>query len=200
MVATSLHTNELVIGYDLPLSRVPDLALRVGKPVRFDAPNGLGKTTLFRTLCGLRRPLAGSFVLKHQQLCLLPAGSGLPDAATVQEILDTWAAIEGCSQDAVHKAASALGLNSLLTLTPQHLSQGQNRRVALTRALATDADVLLLDEPFSGLDAQFAAQLEKALTELAKAKLVIYIAHDRHIPDSLRIKLMPASMNWAEDL
>ena len=200
MVATSLHTNELVIGYDLPLSRVPDLALRVGKPVRVDAPNGLGKTTLFRTLCGLRPPLAGSFVLKHQQLCLVPAGSGLPDAATVQEILDTWAAIEGCSQDAVHKAASALGLNSLLTLTPQHLSQGQSRRVALTRALATDADVLLLDEPFSGLDAQFAAQLEKSLTELAKAKLVIYIAHDRHIPDSLRIKLMPASMNWAEDL
>ena len=90
MVATSLHTNELVIGYDLPLSQVPDLALTVGQPVRVDAPNGLGKTTLFRTLCGLRPPLAGSFVLKHQQLCLLPAGSGLPDAATVQEILMTW--------------------------------------------------------------------------------------------------------------
>ena len=76
MVATSLHTNELVIGYDLPLSQVPDLALTVGQPVRVDAPNGLGKTTLFRTLCGLRPPLAGSFVLKHQQLCFFSSGFG----------------------------------------------------------------------------------------------------------------------------
>ena len=200
MVATSLHTNELVIGYDLPLSQVPDLALTVGQPVRVDAPNGLGKTTLFRTLCGLRPSLAGSFVLKHQQLCLLPAGSGLPDAATVQEILMTWGAIEGCNQNDVYAAAATMGLTSLLTLPPKHLSQGQRQRVALTRALATEADVLLLDEPFSGLDAQFAGQLEKSLTDLAKTKLVIYIAHDRHIADSIRIKLSPAFMDWATDL
>ena len=200
MVATSLHTNELVIGYDLPLSRVPNLALRVGKPVRVEAPNGLGKTTLFRTLCGLRPPLAGSFVLKHQQLCLLPAGSGLPDAATVEEILMTWAAIEGCRQDAVHNAASALGLASLLPMTPQHLSQGQRRRVALSRALATAADVLLLDEPFSGLDAQFAAHLETLLIDLAETKLVLYIAHDRHIQGSTRIQLSPAATNGVTGL
>ena len=93
-----------------------------------------------------------------------------------------------------------MGLTSLLTLPPQHLSQGQRQRVALTRALATEADVLLLDEPFSGLDAQFAGQLEKSLTELAKTKLVIYIAHDRHIADSIGIKLSPASIDWATDL
>ena len=200
MVATSLHTNELVIGYDLPLSQVPDLALTVGQPVRVDAPNGLGKTTLFRTLCGLRPPLAGSFVLKHQQLCFAPSGFGFARRSNRSRNLNDLGAIEGCNQNDVYEAASVMGLTSLLTLPPQHLSQGQRQRIALTRALATEADVLLLDEPFSGLDAQFAGQLEKSLTDLAKTKLVIYIAHDRHIADSIGIKLSPASMDWATDL
>ncbi|MCQ2405017.1 MAG: ATP-binding cassette domain-containing protein [Clostridia bacterium] len=142
--------------------------------------SGSGKTTLLRILCGLETPQAGELTdlpsrpaVVFQEDRLLPWKTALENVALVL----------GDTPDAKTRAKQALASVGLSdeeqARLPKALSGGQCRRVALARALALpDADALLLDEPFAGLDDDLVDTAAALLREAAKDKLVLVITHD----------------------
>ncbi|MBR5381966.1 MAG: ABC transporter ATP-binding protein [Oscillospiraceae bacterium] len=127
-----------------------DLTLDIPKKCVLKAPSGRGKTTLLRLAAGLLRPDAGSVSGAPEKIAFLFQDDRLLPWLTAEE--NVAAVLPGERKD---EAAAWLGyveLASLKNARPDELSGGQRRRVALARALAFGGDLLLLDEPFKGLD------------------------------------------------
>ena len=130
-------------------------------------PNGAGKTTLLRCLAGLELPLEGNIevagvdVLEepravHRRIGYLSDFYGLYDALTVRQCFAHAAAAHGVEEsrldEAVERTAERLELGALVGRRAAELSRGQRQRVAIGQALIHDPQVLMLDEPASGLD------------------------------------------------
>lgn len=143
--------------------------------------SGSGKTTLLRLLAGRIRPasgmvtgLAGKRVsMVFQEDRLLPWRTALENVALVRE---------GSEADA-RDLLSALGLSAEADQMPAALSGGMQRRVALARALNFGGDVLLLDEPFKGLDA--ALCMEAIAVVRGRFPLTVIATHDRAEAEAL---------------
>lgn len=167
-------------------------SVRQGELVAVIGPNGCGKTTLLRAIAGLVPPSAGRIGLGpdgvapragdgrvglvFQQPRLLGWRSTLENVALPLELAGTpraeW-------QEAAERALAQVGLADAKHLRPRELSGGMQQRVALARSLVTDPPLLLLDEPFSALDAlsreAFDAQLESMW--LAQRRTVVLVTH-----------------------
>ncbi len=134
--------------------------------------SGAGKTTLLRALAGLQKPDAGA----------ITGMEGRRVAFVFQEdrLLQWKSALENVAlvSDAEHAARwlTRLGLKDAMRLLPKELSGGMRRRVAVARALAYGGDLLLLDEPFGGLDAQSKAVTAEAI--LAAGLPIVLSTHD----------------------
>lgn len=136
--------------------------------------SGSGKTTLLRLIAGLERPQKGtiekpenlkiSFVFQEDRL--LPF-------YTVKENIK----LVCREENAAGQALEAVGLKQAEKAYPESLSGGMRRKVAIARALAFNGDVLLLDEPFSGLDETSKQQIAKAIRKQFEKKLIILVSH-----------------------
>ena len=158
------------VSFDLPKTGVTCLT----------GESGCGKSTLLRLLCGLETPQSGEITdppsrpaVVFQEDRLLPWETALQNVALpLGDIPDAKARAK--------KALDAVGLSDEeQARLPKALSGGQCRRVALARALALpDADALLLDEPFAGLDDDRVDAVAALLRDAAKEKPVFVITHD----------------------
>jgi NitT/TauT family transport system ATP-binding protein len=153
-------------------------------------PNGCGKSTLLRLVAGLLRPTAGTVAvggtmpaagdrrvgLAFQQPRLIPWRSTLDNVALPLELAGTALAER---RTAAVETLERVGLAHAAALRPRELSGGMAQRAALARALITDPRVLLLDEPFSALDAltreTFNAELQRLWLE--RRRTVILVTH-----------------------
>jgi heme exporter protein A len=140
---------------DLSFTVAPEQALILR------GPNGVGKTTLLRTIAGLQPALAGTITGGGESCAYASHADGVKATLTVAEALGFWAALHGCRvPKAVFAAFDLGGLRDRLGAT---LSAGQKRRLGLARLAVTGRKVLLLDEPTVSLDAasviRFAAWL-----------------------------------------
>ncbi len=144
--------------------------------VCFFGPSGCGKTTLLRLLCGLEQPQSGQI-----------AGRDTMSVAAVfqEDRLLPWRTVADnvrlaapgiTSQDAMRQL-EAVGLEHAAAVYPSELSGGMKRRAAIARALAADADLLVLDEPFTGLDAARAAVIAEHIRRQYTERLVIMVSH-----------------------
>jgi heme exporter protein A len=127
------------------------LTLPAGRALVLRGPNGIGKTTLLRTVAGLQPAVAGHISLAPESLTYAAHADGLKAALTTRENLAFWAAVHG--QRGVDAALDAMNLTALQDRLAQHLSAGQKRRLGLARLLVTGRPVWLLDEPTVSLDA-----------------------------------------------
>jgi NitT/TauT family transport system ATP-binding protein len=163
-----------------------------GELVAVIGPNGCGKSTLLRAIAGLVPPSGGRIGLGpdsappragdgrvgliFQQPRLLGWRSVLENVALPLELAGTMPAER---REAAERGLSQVGLVDVGDLRPRELSGGMQQRVALARSLVTDPPVLLLDEPFSALDAlsreAFDAQLESLW--LAQRRTVVLVTH-----------------------
>lgn len=154
-------------------------------------PNGAGKSTLLRVLAGERRPDRGGVFLDGVAVTAdLPAWrsrigvvghrTGLYAKLTVAENLAFFASLYGrAARGRAREALAAAGAEDLADRPAERLSRGQRQRAALSRALLRDPDVLLLDEPFTGLDAAAAAALAGTLRERGRCpRIVVLATHD----------------------
>jgi heme ABC exporter ATP-binding subunit CcmA len=186
-----------------------DLDVATGEVVLLSGGNGAGKTTLLRLVAGLLPLTSGEgTVLGHdlrtdrrgarRRLALMGHATACYDDLTVRENLRFAAKACGRGADALAVAESAIarvGLDDRADVVHLRLSAGQRRRLSLAAVLVRDAELLLLDEPHAGLDADGRAVLDAVIAEAAAAgRTVIVSSHelDRVRPLSTREVVMVA--------
>ncbi|ULB08768.1 heme ABC exporter ATP-binding protein CcmA [Cereibacter azotoformans] len=124
--------------------------LAAGAALILRGPNGIGKTTLLRTVAGLQPAVAGDVSMAPESVAYAAHADGLKATLTVAENLAFWAAIYGT--DEVSRAMERMNLAALADRQAQNLSAGQKRRLGLARLLVTGRPLWVLDEPTVSLD------------------------------------------------
>jgi heme exporter protein A len=126
------------------------LQLEPGCVLVLRGPNGVGKTTLLRTIAGLQPPLAGEISMPPESLAYAGHADGVKPTLSVAENLEFWAAVHGTR--GIADALNGLALADLARRPARNLSAGQKRRLGLARLLVTGRPCWLLDEPTVSLD------------------------------------------------
>lgn len=193
---------------------VRDLTFEIpdGKLVGLLGPSGCGKSTTLNMICGLERPTSGKIFFGEEDVTALPPelrGVGMvfqnyalyPHLTVMQNILFPLENLKGkdrpSRQEMRQRAletAKLVQIEELLERKPKELSGGQQQRVAIARALVKEPQILLLDEPFSNLDARLRIELREDIRALQKQLGIttIFVTHDQEEAMSIsdRILLM----------
>lgn len=149
--------------------------------------SGCGKTTALRLLAGLEKPTSGSVNGVRRVSMVFQEDRLLPWRTALENVLLTGADVEKAQE-----LLAELGLTVEETQAyPQHLSGGQQRRVALARALAAESDILLLDEPFNGLDEGTWMDVVPLIKKVAETRPVVLVTHIREQIEALKATVIP---------
>lgn len=160
-------------------------ALKPGQVLHLKGPNGIGKTTLLRTIAGLFPSAAGHIELVDNQGATLNMSSigyighklALEGLLTVEENLHFMSLAEQ-NQGNVEGALAAIELQAYRHQLTSHLSQGQQKRLSLARFFLLKRTLWLLDEPFTALDNFYQASFKQAIEKFVQANgMVILTSH-----------------------
>lgn len=182
------------LSFDYPGHRALDrvsLTVEQGSVTALVGPNGAGKTTLMRCIAGLETPLAGTITVAgmnvvekprevHRLMGYLSDFFGLYQELTVAQCLEYAAASQGLPEHSITKAVQAIALHLGLSERLQHasgtLSRGLRQRVAIGQAIIHGPQVLLLDEPASGLDPEARASLAALFRQLQASGMTLLVS------------------------
>ncbi len=170
--------------------------LRAGRALILRGPNGIGKTTLLRTVAGLQPPLAGRVDCAQDGIAYGAHSDGLKATLSVTENLGFWASVYGGRE--IGPAMEAMNLVTLRDRAAHSLSAGQKRRLGLARLLVTGRPVWVLDEPTVSLDAAsvalFAAAVRAHLAQGGSALIATHIdlgLHEAEVLDLSPFRAAP---------
>ena len=167
------ETQGLVIGYDSPLSKPLDLSMERGQKIALVGANGIGKTTLLKSILGLIPALEGSVRLGDNLEIGYFEQEGSYDNATtcIEEI---WQEFPGFSQYEVRAALAKCGLTTKhIESQVRVLSGGEQAKVRLCKLINRESNILLLDEPTNHLDVDAKEELKRALQAYKGSILLI---------------------------
>jgi iron(III) transport system ATP-binding protein len=190
-----LSIEGLVVAYDGdPVVRDLDLVVEDGRIAAILGPSGCGKTTLLRTIAGFLRPVRGTLALddrivagpswvppERRGVGIVPQEGALFPHLDVRRNIAFGLPRGAAADDRVDELLDLIGLPGAGRLRPSELSGGMQQRVALARALAPEPDLILLDEPFSALDAGLRASLRhevRALLQRTRTTAIL-VTHDQ---------------------
>ncbi|MCR4956126.1 MAG: ATP-binding cassette domain-containing protein [Lachnospiraceae bacterium] len=184
-------TKELVIGYDEALSIPLNLTMERGEKIVLVGANGIGKTTLLKSILGLIKPLSGeveagdylSIGYFEQEM------SNVGDATCIDEI---WNEFPSFSQYEVRSALAKCGLTTKhIESLVRVLSGGEQAKVRLCKLLNRKSNVLLLDEPTNHLDVDAKEELKRALKEYKGS--ILMVCHEPEFYEGLATKVWDCS-------
>ncbi|MDR7869070.1 MAG: ABC-F family ATP-binding cassette domain-containing protein [Sporomusaceae bacterium] len=178
-----ITARELVLGYDEPLTRPVDIALERGQKVAIRGTNGLGKSTLLKTLLGLIPPYSGKVETgDYVQPGYFEQESGRDNGNTAIE--EVWQEYPGMTNYEVRAALARCGLtNEHITSLMMVLSGGENAKVRLCKLMLKEVNWLVLDEPTNHLDVDAKAELKKAIREFKGT--VLLVSHEPEFYEDL---------------
>ena len=145
----------------IPVLEGLDFRLSAGEALILRGPNGVGKTTVLRTVAGLQPPLAGTIGLEREAMAYAGHADGIKATLTVRENLTFWAEVFGTGR--IDTALTAFDLAGLADRAAGGLSAGQKRRLGLARMVVTGRPVWVLDEPTVSLDTSAVALFAQAV-------------------------------------
>lgn len=217
-----LHTSNLTVGYKegSKENRVLEnlnLHLTGGQMICFMGPNGIGKSTLIRTLANLQSPLGGSVVIFNKSVGKNDSVEDLPKRIavvltdrisninlTVTELvtfgrypyLDWTIKLKAYDKGVIQNALESVHIEHLATRKLYELSDGQLQMAMIARALAQDVDIILLDEPTAHLDLNNRLEVMNLLRNLSRnsGKAILTATHE------LDLALQTADIIWLADL
>ena len=188
------ETKELVIGYDEPLSRPLDFSMERGEKVVLVGANGIGKTTLLKSLLGLIPSLSGS-VEQGDYLSIGYFEQEMPPGNTSTCIEEIWKEFPSFTQYQVRAALAKCGLTTKnIESQVRVLSGGEQAKVRLCKLMNRETNLLLLDEPTNHLDVDAKAELKRALQEYKGS--ILLICHEPEFYQGLATRVMDCS-EWA---
>ena len=171
-----VEAKDLVIGFDAPLTKPVSFTVERGEKIAITGTNGLGKTTLLKTILGQLPPISGQVVLGDY---LFPGyfeqESGRDEEATALETF--WAEYPSMENREVRLCLSKCGLtNEHITSQMRVLSGGENAKVRLAIVMNREHNWLILDEPTNHLDIDAKEELKKALSQYPGT--ILLVSHD----------------------
>ena len=167
------QTQDLVIGYEEPLSSPLTLEMERGSKIVLTGANGIGKTTLLKSILGLIPPLSGSVTL-GDYLSIGYFEQEMDQGITTTCIEEIWKEFPGFTQYEVRSALAKCGLTTKhIESLVRVLSGGEQAKVRLCKLINQETNVLLLDEPTNHLDVEAKAELKRALTEYRGSILMV---------------------------
>ncbi len=199
-----LQTKQLVKGYNgRPVVDGVDLQIRRGEIVGLLGPNGAGKTTTFAMMVGYVRPDGGRILLDGHDITHVPMyqrarfGIGylaqepsifrkLTVEQNIMAILETLDLSPSDRRHRLDHLLNELGITHLARQKAYTLSGGEKRRLEITRAMVTNPQFILLDEPFSGIDPITVFEAQEIIRELRKRGLGILLT-DHNVRETLEI-------------
>ncbi|WP_434783352.1 ABC transporter ATP-binding protein [Flavobacterium panacagri] len=205
MIKSILNTSNLNIGYKskkgvTTVAKDLNLNLDSGKLITLIGANGIGKSTLLRTITGIQKPLSGNVYLNEkeishykplelaQNLSLVLTEKLPPSNLSVFELValgrqpyTNW--VDSLSKEDIEKVQEALRLTQIEHLASKkhfEISDGQLQKVLISRALAQDTPLIILDEPTTHLDLLHKVSLFKLLKKLTQEteKCILFSTHD----------------------
>lgn len=202
METNFVSTHDLAIGYKggKPLAEHLGLVLRTGRTVSMIGSNGIGKSTLLRTLTGDLKPLRGEVSIKGVSLSklgrrklatlisLVDTTNGMAGGLTVRQMVELgrqpYTGMLGIlskgDKEICERAMKATGIAHKGDSYVAELSDGERQKAMIARALAQDTPVIYLDEPFSFLDPSARIETMAMLSEIARTqdKAILLTCHD----------------------
>ncbi|MCB1099472.1 MAG: LPS export ABC transporter ATP-binding protein [Verrucomicrobiales bacterium] len=199
-----LYTEQLKKVYDgRAVVNGVDVTVRPGEIVGLLGPNGAGKTTTFYMIVGLIVPNAGRVIFSGQDVTrkpmnkranlgmgYLPQEESIFRKLTVEQnimaVLETRKMSRSERRERCHSLMNRFGITKLARSVALTLSGGEKRRLTIARSLATDPTLLMLDEPFSGVDPIAVNEIQEIIVSLREAGLAILIT-DHNVRETLSI-------------
>lgn len=176
-------TSDLVIGYDEPLSSPLNLSMERGQKIALIGANGIGKTTLLKSILGLIPPLSGN-VEQGDYLSIGYFEQEMPPDISTSCIEEIWQEFPGFTQYEVRSALAKCGLTTKhIESMVKVLSGGEQAKVRLCKLINKETNILLLDEPTNHLDVDAKAELKRAL--LAYKGSILMVCHEPEFYEDL---------------
>lgn len=191
------QTKDLVIGYDDPLSSPLNLEMERGDKIVLTGANGIGKTTLLKSILGLIPALEGSVEL-GDYLEIGYFEQEMDQSITTTCIEELWKEFPGFTQYEVRSALAKCGLTTKhIESQVRVLSGGEQAKVRLCKLINRETNILLLDEPTNHLDVDAKAELKRALTEYKGS--ILMVCHEPEFYEGLATKVWDCS-KWTTRL
>jgi putative ABC transport system ATP-binding protein len=182
-----------------------ELAISSGEAVAITGPSGSGKTTLLNIIAGILRPDSGSLVVGDTELTAIDDSAArnfrasriglifqefelleylsVRDNILLPYRINRYLKLSAATRSRAEQLAERMGIADKLSRFPEQLSQGERQRVAVCRALITEPELLLADEPTGNLDPENKTKVIDMLLELAREKntTLVMVTHDHDL-------------------
>ena len=185
------ETENLVIGYDEPLSKPLNLQMERGQKIVLTGANGIGKTTLLKSILGIIPPLSGKVTL-GDYLYKGYFEQEMTGALTNTCIEEIWTEFPSYTQYEVRSALAKCGLTTKhIESQVRVLSGGEQAKVRLCKLINRETNILLLDEPTNHLDVDAKEELKRALKEYKGS--ILLICHEPEFYEGLATEVWDCS-------